>query len=60
MAKKKGKIMKKTKKTPHKDLHHFTMLLKLTERCLENNSEEINNYFKTQADNLRTKIRGLK
>ena len=56
--KKKGKSMKKTK--PHKDLHHFTMALKLTEGTIKNDGTDVDEFFKNQAKRLRKVVEGLK
>jgi hypothetical protein len=57
--KKRNKPMKKTK-APHKDLHHFTMILKLTEGTIKNDGSDVDEFFKNQAKRLRKVVEGLK
>jgi hypothetical protein len=59
MTKKRKKSMKKINK-PHKDVHHFTMLLKYTERNIKNDGSFLDDYFKNQADRLKKQLKGLK
>lgn len=60
MTKNKVKSMKKTKAKPHKDLYHFSQLLKLTERTITNDGTDIDQFFKDQAERLRKQVEALK
>lgn len=48
------------KKPKHKDFHHLTSLIRLTERNITGNGDYLDNYFKNQAKRLRKELEGLK